>query len=288
VRYLLAIVFEAADAALDPRISRILVALFHFMEGKEFAGQERATGAGAIAAGSVDDTTRNRMLRLIEEQERCFEVFEEFADEQSVIQWRTGMSGEHQVHLEKLRRIVCTNGDSSKLGSDFSRIWFECTTRRIDGMKLIENGVVEKLQILCGEKQADARASLRSERQVLESALRKENVVDGGFVLYFSGSGLSDDAILSSDSGGPRLGRSLLELLHGQAQRLHKLNEELCEVKEALEDRKLIEKAKGLLMKQRKLSEQEAHKMLRDLAMKQSCRMAEVAGRLVSMEGVWD
>lgn len=288
VRYLLAIVFEAADAALDPLISRILVALFHFMEGKEFAGQERAMGAGAIATGSVDEVTRNRILRMIDEQERCFEVFEEFADEQSVVQWRTGLSVDNQVQLEKLRRIVCTDGDSSKMGSDFGRTWFECATRRIDGMKLIENRVVEKLQDLCEEKLAEARASQCSEGQGLEGSLTKEAVADGGFVLYFAGVALNEGAVLTPEIGGSRLGRSLLELLQGQAQRLHKLNEELREVKEALEDRKLIEKAKGLLMKHRKLSEQEAHKMLRDLAMKQSCRMAEVAGRLVSMEGVWD
>ncbi len=288
VRYLLAIVFEAADAALDPRISRLLVALFHFMEGKEFAGQERAMGAGAIATGSVDEMTRNRMLRMIDEQERCFEVFEEFADEQSVLQWHTGMADNNQVQLEKLRRIVCTDGDSSRLGSDFSRTWFECATRRIDGMKEIENRVVVQLQELCGEKLTEARASLRSERQVLGGALKEEAVADGGFVLYFAGAALNAGTVLSPECAGPRLGRSLLELLQGQAQRLHKLNGELCEVKEALEDRKLIEKAKGMLMKHRRLSEQEAHKMLRDLAMKQSCRMAEVAGRLVSMEGVWD
>ena len=39
---LLAVVFEAADSAGDPEISRALVAMFNFMQGKEFAGQERA------------------------------------------------------------------------------------------------------------------------------------------------------------------------------------------------------------------------------------------------------
>src|SRR5262245_61444222 len=36
---LLNVVFEAADSATDPEISHALVALFHFMQGKEFAGQ---------------------------------------------------------------------------------------------------------------------------------------------------------------------------------------------------------------------------------------------------------
>lgn len=282
VRSLLAIVFEAADAAVDPRISRILVALFNFMEGKEFAGQERATGTGAFAKGGVDEATRNRLLRLIDEQERCFEVFEEFADGSSVEEWRAGFSGENQVRLEKLRRIACTDGAGARMGADFGRVWFECTTRRIDGMKAIENRLAAHLREMCEGKLAEAREGQGGESQ------EPDGTADGGFVLYCGRGDLGEGAGLSSDTGGPRLGRSLLEMLQGQAQRLHKLNEELCEAKEALEDRKTIEKAKGLLMKHRKLSEQEAHKMLRDLAMKQSCRMAEVAGRLVAMEGVWD
>lgn len=47
VASLLAVVFEAADSATEPGISRLLVAMFHFMQGKELAGQERATGAAA-------------------------------------------------------------------------------------------------------------------------------------------------------------------------------------------------------------------------------------------------
>ncbi len=42
---LLDVVFEAADVASDPTMTRLLVALFNFMQGKEYAGQERAWGA---------------------------------------------------------------------------------------------------------------------------------------------------------------------------------------------------------------------------------------------------
>ncbi|WP_284217304.1 nitrate- and nitrite sensing domain-containing protein, partial [Klebsiella pneumoniae] len=43
IRTLLNLVFEAADTASHPDISRALIALFSFMQGKELAGQERAT-----------------------------------------------------------------------------------------------------------------------------------------------------------------------------------------------------------------------------------------------------
>jgi hypothetical protein len=54
---LLAVVFEAADGATDPEISRLLVAMFNFMQGKEFAGQERAFGAAALALGRSDEAS---------------------------------------------------------------------------------------------------------------------------------------------------------------------------------------------------------------------------------------
>ena len=50
---LLALVFEAADVAAEPAVSRLLVALFNLMQGKELAGQERASGAAAFAAGGA-------------------------------------------------------------------------------------------------------------------------------------------------------------------------------------------------------------------------------------------
>lgn len=284
VRVLLAIVFEAADAAVDPRISRVLVALFNLMEGKEFAGQERATGAGAFANGGLDDATRNRILRTIAEQERCFEVFEGFSDEEVLGEWRRLMTGKEQVDLEKLRRIACAGGSDARMDAGFSKVWFECTTRRIDGMKLVEEKLADRLQALCEAKLNEARGGLPSE----ESAARGDAAGGGAFVLYCGVGDLAGRGEISPGTSGPRLGRSLLEMLQSQTQRLQKLNEELGMAKEALEDRKLVEKAKGLLMKHRNQSEQEAHKMLRDLSMKQGCRMAEVAARLVALEGVWE
>ncbi|HEY8360929.1 MAG TPA: nitrate- and nitrite sensing domain-containing protein, partial [Ramlibacter sp.] len=63
---LLAVVFEAADNASDPQVSRALVALFNFMQGKEFAGQERAFGAAVFASGRIDGTGQQHWRHLIE------------------------------------------------------------------------------------------------------------------------------------------------------------------------------------------------------------------------------
>jgi AmiR/NasT family two-component response regulator len=50
-----------------------------------------------------------------------------------------------------------------------------------------------------------------------------------------------------------------------------------------LNERKLVERAKGLLMATRKLSEEDAHKMLRQTAMSQNRRLVDVAQTVLSM-----
>ena len=67
---LVSLIFEAADAAIDPRISGLLVALFNLVQGKELAGQERAVGALSFASGVCDGAHQQRVLHLIDGQER--------------------------------------------------------------------------------------------------------------------------------------------------------------------------------------------------------------------------
>lgn len=61
-----------------------------------------------------------------------------------------------------------------------------------------------------------------------------------------------------------------------------RLRTELDEAKYALEERKLIEQAKRILMKQRKLSEDEAYVLLRRTAMNRNRKIAELARSLVA------
>lgn len=92
---LLAVVFEAADSAPDPGISRLLVALFNFMQGKEFAGQERAIGVAAFGAGASDAQRQQHWLHLIASQERCFQVFAEFSPPVALALWREKIGRAH-------------------------------------------------------------------------------------------------------------------------------------------------------------------------------------------------
>ena len=61
------------------------------------------------------------------------------------------------------------------------------------------------------------------------------------------------------------------------------LKAELHEARSALSDRKLIERAKGLLMQSRRMTEDEAFRTLRNLAMEQGKRLADVAESVITL-----
>lgn len=60
-----------------------------------------------------------------------------------------------------------------------------------------------------------------------------------------------------------------------------RLRDELDRTRQELEDRKVIDRAKGLVMKMRRLPEDEAYRLLRETAMSQNQRLADVARGVV-------
>jgi response regulator NasT len=88
---------------------------------------------------------------------------------------------------------------------------------------------------------------------------------------------------LSSDRIRPILDVALARFQHEQAlrQELAETRTELHERNAELQDRKVIDRAKGLLMQRQALSEQQAYDKLRKAAMDKGLRVAEVAQRML-------
>jgi response regulator NasT len=74
----------------------------------------------------------------------------------------------------------------------------------------------------------------------------------------------------------------IIEAAVTRFQMIRQMRTELAETRRALEERKVIDRAKGLLMKARGIGEDEAYAMLRKTAMDQGRRVAEVAEALVT------
>ena len=75
----------------------------------------------------------------------------------------------------------------------------------------------------------------------------------------------------------------ILEVALARFAREEQFRKRLADAENELADRKLIDRAKRLLMDRRKMSEPEAYAMLRKRAMDEGMKLAEVARQLVSM-----
>lgn len=75
----------------------------------------------------------------------------------------------------------------------------------------------------------------------------------------------------------------ILEVALARFAHEEKLRNKLAQVESELADRKVIDRAKRLLMDRRKMSEQDAYTTLRKRAMDQGMKVSEVARQLISM-----
>ncbi len=288
IQSLLAIVFEAADAAADPDISRALVAMFHLMLGKELAGQERAVGVAGFAQGGFSERLSNRLRHLIDHQERCFQTFTHFADTRSMAVWRETLSSEGTAELERYRRIAFASAGEGMADTSLCDSWFDVASDRIDAIKRVEDQLEQTLDALSRRKIDDARQDLDS-HQVHIKALAQQ-AGSTSFAIFYSGTAGTPEAAaaqaLDTGCASPQLGRSLVDLVQEQSQRLQVMGEELQEARAALAERKTIEKAKGLIMKHHQIGEEEAYRFLRQLAMAQSRKLADVARSTIAMADI--
>lgn len=76
--------------------------------------------------------------------------------------------------------------------------------------------------------------------------------------------------------------KSVLETAIARFKIMRQMQSELDAAKQALEDRKTIDRAKGILMRQRNISEDDAYTLMRKAAMGQNRKIIDVAHALVT------
>ncbi|CAA2105093.1 ANTAR domain-containing protein [Methylobacterium sp. Leaf93] len=80
----------------------------------------------------------------------------------------------------------------------------------------------------------------------------------------------------------PQRIRSILDIAILRFQAFARLQRELVEARGELADRKIVERAKGILMAARSLSEEEAYKLMRRKAMNEKSKIADIARAIVT------
>jgi hypothetical protein len=297
VALLLAVGFEAADTAADPETSRALIALVNFAQGKEYAGQERATAGAALSRGHFDAVARRHLRHLEAAQERAFKIFAEFADPRHVTMLLELSVSAETAEFKQLRASAFEQSPSGESPAATADAWYEAATRRIDAMRAIEDCLAGELGRLCAVKLADAKAGAKHvdalDRDVpsLTAAVAMlvtelEPGVDGQGMA--GGVELSGGVELyRMEDGLPKPMHSILDVVEAQSRRIDDMSSQLESARAALTERKIIERAKGILMRSRRLSEKDAYTLLRQTAMSQNKRIFEVAETIISMADIF-
>jgi response regulator NasT len=76
--------------------------------------------------------------------------------------------------------------------------------------------------------------------------------------------------------------KAILDMAVSRFNAFNKLRDELDKARQALDERKVVERAKGILMKERGLTEEAAYSLLRKAAMNENRRITEVAQSVVT------
>jgi len=281
---LLELLFHVADASLHPGIARLLVAFVHLAQGKEAAGQERAVGAQLFASGRCDEAEQQRVVHLIDAQERSLATFEEFTDPTLRTRWQQLQLTPEVAQLERLRRTLCTARAPVGLDTGLSDSWFALTSARIGEMEQMLAALVHALRHDCSEQvrvtEQDLLDSEGLMQRLRDNPPRHTDAVD-----RFFQDGQHNEAapVLSSlpegspeaSGEGPR--PAWVKLLKEQSARLSRMEAELEGARRTLQERKVIERAKGALMSKLGLSEEEAFRTLQKASMDHNRRLLDVA-----------
>jgi len=253
LRHLLGIVPQLNDSIDDPHIAGRFVALYSLMQGKELAGQERALGAIGFTQEFFNDETRQRLVDRIDGQQACFEIFLSHSDAE--IQNAFYLNCQPDRDTERLRRVACTRQPAADNG-DTALNWFALQTARLEHLRTLEENVIADLML-----EVDKRLHCDDGRTAAAEMV--------------------DDPLAHFPD------KPLLPLVRQQAREIDQLSRQLASLRDTLEERKIIDKAKSVLMTHQNMSEEQAWTALRKMAMDKNQRMVDIARALLTVKRLW-
>lgn len=284
INSLVSLIFDITDNSMDSRVSKYLVALYNLVQGKEFAGQERAVGSYAFGSGSISEEHQQRLSGLVELQERHFELFCQFASPELVVDWQRLVGSKtqlkHLAYREKLFAGSAHQALKAHLGDD----WFDVCSARLSDIWQLQCQLINLIHAELASLTVQAKADVEQARSTLEEMKHKGAAValpDSFFNLDIPVE--QAFGFLADDKPQAYPIASMFKLLQQQSQQIAEIESELSETRKSLAERKQIERAKGLIMSKLGINEVEAYKWLRSTAMDQNRKLIEVAENIIAL-----
>jgi hypothetical protein len=291
---LISIIFEAANISSDTRITMQLVALFNFIQAKEYAGQERAWGAIGFAESHFTEKICHHLQQLQQSQIGSIDVFLEYTDTSHQSTWQTLTQHKVTDEVVKFRQLISQLRGGDPVSSEISEAWYESTTQRIDQMYLIESSLSQQLIAVSIRRVKESETELKAHKTDMKRQVYLAGSSDSPLTTLFK---LDMPGLLGLNVGnehnqaentnrakkGNDLHKPMYDLLLKQSRRIEEMSGELDVAKQSLSDQKLVNRAKLLLIQQLKLSETEAHHKIQQAAMKQGLTLVVVAENIIKV-----
>lgn len=203
--------------------------------------------------------------------------------------------------MQESLRIVIIAPDSGYLDPDDSHALQQIERSRSLRMALLENGIhpvaVLPADTFLSERLAQLRADLvvvdaeSDARDALEHIVLATRDAPRPIVMFTNDSdqATARAAVAAGVSAyvvaglSPQRIRPIFEIALARFEREQTLRTDLLHAQNELHHRKVVDRAKGLLMQRQGLSEEEAFQKLRKTAMDKGLKMGEVAQRMLDM-----
>ena len=301
-------VLEIAVAqAAELELARGMNAYLMFVLAKEQAGRERASINGLFAANvAADVKLHRRIITILTAQDTYLANFRSVAPSAWVHGLNTVLDSSSGRETAQLRQIALERMELGDFGVEPTQ-WFAAITQKINLLKVeedrIADALLERARALSGDATqrlalsiamgaAVALAALLFSLQ-LSSLLRglrnnpppRTHVVDRFFDLSTHPQTLPP-SVAQGVTGGPDAegqAASLVELLQAQTSRMASMEDELEAARRTLHERKVIERAKGVLMARLGMNEDVAFRVLQKTSMDQNRRLVDVAEATLSL-----
>ncbi|MDF0378635.1 nitrate regulatory protein [Methylophilus sp. YYY-1] len=279
---LIALIFEITDSSVNSKISTCLLTLYNLIQGKEFAGQERAVGAYLFGSGSLQLPHQQKLFELIAQQERHFDLVCQFGSKELCEAWQQWQASDWQLQHAKYRAKLTSARDQQTLNPSHADLWFDLCSRRLSEMWQIQCQLVDTMHELLAGLTRQAKQDYEQTREYLQTiqASPQANLNSTFFNLAIPIENALNFQAHDTSQTYPMA--SMIALLQHQSRQIADMETELSDTKKALTERKLIERAKGLLMSTRGLNEMEAYKTMRSLAMEQNRKIIDVAENILA------
>lgn len=261
------VIIEAASLASSVSVSRLMLGLIYLLQAKEFAGLERAWGIVALAGVKNDIDLWTKLKVQQQSQIDVFSGLWSTLSSDLSMNYQEKLTQLEAGHFSQLRQIILGLTETKQAAPTLSETWFLLASERIDLLHELTEPICSalsfELEVLRKSYEAQQIAIRQGASEHIDSLLRISS---------------KDESLIKRHSAGSE---TLFGVLREQSEHIAKVEAELAIAQTAIEEMKIIQKAKAYLIRELGVSEQDAHYQLQKMSMDQQLSLKEIASKLL-------